>query len=77
MHSFNPSTQEAEAGGSLSLKPAWFKECIPGQPGLQKETVLKNKNKKKEGKKEVTKTDRQMARQTHRQTRELEGWKHY
>jgi hypothetical protein len=22
-HAFNPSTQEAEAGGFLSLKPAW------------------------------------------------------
>jgi hypothetical protein len=23
-HAFNPSTREAEAGGFLSLKPAWF-----------------------------------------------------
>ena len=25
-HSFNPSTQEAEAGGFLSLRPAWSTE---------------------------------------------------
>jgi major histocompatibility complex class I len=23
VHAFNPSTQEAEAGGFLSLRPAW------------------------------------------------------
>jgi hypothetical protein len=26
MHSFNPSTQEAEAGGFLSSRPAWSTE---------------------------------------------------
>ena len=26
VHSFNPSTQKAEAGGSLSLKPSWSLE---------------------------------------------------
>ena len=25
-HTFNPSTQEAEAGGFLSLRPAWSTE---------------------------------------------------
>jgi hypothetical protein len=25
-HTFNPSIQEAEAGKSLSLRPAWFTE---------------------------------------------------
>jgi hypothetical protein len=25
-HAFNPSTWEAEAGGFLSLRPAWFKK---------------------------------------------------
>jgi hypothetical protein len=33
-NTFNPSTQEAEAGGSLSLRPAWSTEQVPGQPGL-------------------------------------------
>jgi hypothetical protein len=26
VHTFNPGTQEAEAGGSLSLRPAWSTE---------------------------------------------------
>jgi hypothetical protein len=26
VHAFNPSTWEAEAGGSLILRPAWFTE---------------------------------------------------
>jgi major histocompatibility complex class I len=28
-HTFNPSTQEAEAGGLLSLRPAWSTERVP------------------------------------------------
>jgi hypothetical protein len=39
-HAFNPSTQEAEAGGSLSLRPAWFTEQVPGQPWLPRETLI-------------------------------------
>jgi hypothetical protein len=43
---FNPSTQEAEAGGSRSLIPAWSTERVPGQPErLYRKTVLKNKSK--------------------------------
>jgi hypothetical protein len=30
VHTFNPSTQEAEAGGSLSLRPAWSTEWVTG-----------------------------------------------
>ena len=34
-HAFNSRTQEAEAGESLSLKPACLRsELVPGQPGL-------------------------------------------
>ena len=44
VHAFNPSTQEAEAGGSLSLRPIWSTEQ-PGQPGLLRET-LSQKTKK-------------------------------
>ena len=29
MHAFNPSTQEAEAGGSLSLRTAWATQRNP------------------------------------------------
>ena len=35
---FNPSTQEAEAGRSLSLRPAWSSEQVPGQPRLHRES---------------------------------------
>jgi hypothetical protein len=38
-YSFNPSTREAEGGGSLSSRPAWFTDRVPGQPGLHKETL--------------------------------------
>ena len=37
MHAFNPSTREAEANGSLSSRPAWLTEWVPGQPGLHRE----------------------------------------
>jgi hypothetical protein len=36
---FNPSTQEAEAGGFLSSRPAWSTKWVPGQPGLYRETL--------------------------------------
>ena len=36
---FNPSAQEAEAGGSLSSRPAWSTKQVPGQPGLHREML--------------------------------------
>ena len=40
-HTFNPSTQEAEAGRSLNLRPAWLRstEQVPRLPGLHRETL--------------------------------------
>ena len=38
-HRVNPSTLEAEAGGSLCLRPVWSTERVPGQPGLHRETL--------------------------------------
>jgi hypothetical protein len=46
-HAFNPSIQEAEAGGFLSLRPAWSTKWGPRQPGLYKETLSKKKKKTK------------------------------
>jgi hypothetical protein len=50
-HIFNPSTQEVEAGGFLSLRLAWSTEWGPGQQGLYRETMSRknktNKQKKK------------------------------
>jgi hypothetical protein len=57
-HTFNPCTQEAEAGGFLSSRPAWSTNCVPGQPELyretlsQKQTNKQTKNKPKKKKKE-------------------------
>jgi hypothetical protein len=45
-HTFNPSTWEAEAGRSLSSRPAWSTEWVSGQPGLHRETLSQKKKKK-------------------------------
>ena len=49
-HTFNPSTQEAEAGGFLSSRPAWSTEWVTGQSGLHRENL--SQKTKKERKKE-------------------------
>jgi hypothetical protein len=54
-HAFNPSTWEAEAGGFLSLRPAWSTELVPGQPGLHRETLSRKTIKKQKNKKEAQK----------------------
>jgi hypothetical protein len=50
-HAFNPSTWEAEAGGFLSLRPAWSTKWVPGQPGLHRETLSRKTKTKKKKKK--------------------------
>ena len=45
VYAFNPSTWEGEAGGSLSLRPAWSTERVLEQPGLYKKETLSWKNK--------------------------------
>jgi hypothetical protein len=45
-HAFNPSTQEAEAGASLNLRPAWSTEWVPGQPMNVTQRILVWKRKK-------------------------------
>ena len=45
-HAFNPSTQEAEIGRSLSLRPAWSTQGVPGQPGLHKESLFQQTSQK-------------------------------
>jgi hypothetical protein len=48
-HAFNLSTQEAEAGGFLSLRPAWSTKWVPGdgQSYTEKPCLEKPKKKKK------------------------------
>jgi hypothetical protein len=49
-HTFSSSTQEAEAGKSLSLRPAWSTEQVPGQAGLHREVLsLPSQPHKKKG----------------------------
>jgi hypothetical protein len=36
---FSPSTREADVGTSLSLRPAWSAEQVPGQPGPYRKTL--------------------------------------
>ena len=47
-HAFNPSTKEAEIGGSgsLSSKPPW----VPRQPGIPRETPAWKRHKTKQNK---------------------------
>jgi hypothetical protein len=42
VHAFNPSTWEAEVGGFLSSRST---ESVPGQPGLDRETLPQKTNK--------------------------------
>jgi hypothetical protein len=41
-HAFNPSTWEAEVDESVSSRPAWSTERVPGQPSLYRETLSQN-----------------------------------
>jgi hypothetical protein len=68
-HAFDPSTREAEAGGSLSSRPAWSTEWVPGQPGLHRET-LSWKKKRKEKKRKVKKRKEKKRKEKKRKEKE-------
>jgi hypothetical protein len=52
VYTFKPSTtEEAEAGGSLSSRPAWSTD-FQGSQGYTEKPCLRKKKKKKERKKE-------------------------
>ena len=62
VHAFNPSTWEAEAGGFLSLRPAWSTKVVSSRTAraiqrnrLEKPKKKKKKNKNKKKKKEEEK----------------------
>lgn len=42
---FKRSTQEEEAGITLSSRLAWSTQGVPGLPGLQRESLFSNKQK--------------------------------
>ena len=50
-HAFNPSTWEAEAGGFMSSRPAWFTEWVPGQGYTEKPSVSEKQTNKQTNKK--------------------------
>jgi hypothetical protein len=69
MHTFDPSTQETEEGGSLSLRPACSTECVLGQPKLHRETLSKtnqnqNQNQNQQTKKHPNNTTNQKPKPT-------------
>jgi hypothetical protein len=67
VHAFNRSTQEAEAGGFLSLRPAWSTELVPEQPGLLRETLSqKTKASKQTNKQKNNKKNMQASTHTHK-----------
>jgi hypothetical protein len=49
VHTFSPSTQEAEASGFLSLRPACSTKRVPGQPGLYSPPFFETPSQKKGG----------------------------
>jgi hypothetical protein len=55
VHTFNPSTRKAEAGGFLSSRPAWSTKWVPGQPGLHRETLSRKTQKEKKNPSQVHK----------------------
>lgn len=46
MHTFSSSTLRTEASRSLSLRSVWSRLGVPGQLGLQNETLFPNKTKR-------------------------------
>jgi len=50
VHTFNPSTWEAEAGRFLSSRPAWSTKWAPGHPELYRKTLSRKTKKKKKKK---------------------------
>jgi hypothetical protein len=72
VHPFNPSTWEAEAGRSLTSRPAWSTKWVPGQPGLHRET-LSQQNKTSKQTPEKHSIHRSVARRRQR----LESFKFY
>jgi hypothetical protein len=62
-HTFDPSSWEAEAGGSLSLRPAWSTKQVLGQTGYTEETCFC-----------VDKTNKETSKQVDCGTGEMAQW---
>lgn len=60
MHAFNPSTQEAETGGFLSLRSTWSTEQVSGQPGRATQRNPVSKERKEGREKEERKKEKSL-----------------
>jgi hypothetical protein len=60
-HTFEPSTLEAEACGSLSLRPAWPIEPVLGQPELNREILTQKTTKRRRRRKEHSVASQRMG----------------
>jgi hypothetical protein len=59
VHAFNLSTKDAEAGGFMSLRPAWSIKWVPGQSGLHRESLPQKQNKTKQTNKQTNRKTNQ------------------
>jgi hypothetical protein len=74
-HAFNLSTQEAEAGGFLSSRPAWSTEWVPGQPGLHRETLSRKTKTNKQTKTKQKKNQKNKNKSLQRSfSQQLDTW---
>jgi hypothetical protein len=78
VHTFNPNTQEAEAGRFLRSRPAWSTKLVPGQPGLHRETLSwktkkTNKQKHKKTKKPTKQTNKQKTKTKQQQNKQTKN----
>jgi hypothetical protein len=65
VHVFNPSTQEVEAGRSLSSRTALSTNGVPGQPGTLYRETLSQKNKTKTNKECLLGLESQLSEEEH------------
>ena len=72
MHAFKLSTQEAETGGSLSLRPAWSPRASSRTGSKATEKPCLGKKRKKERRKKEKK--RKVSKKEWPDRQELEKW---
>jgi hypothetical protein len=64
VHAFNPNSQEADAGGSLSLRPAWSRVSSRTVRATQRNPVSKNQKPKSETNKQTNKKKKEPCDQS-------------
>jgi hypothetical protein len=62
VHTFNPELERQRQVDLWSLRPTWSTEQLPGQPGLNRETLFQTKqNKTKQNKTKQNKTKQKLV----------------